>query len=342
MTDVAAPGGDLDELIELFFAARRSAKQSPHTTAAYRRDLAGITAHLPDVVGIERDLLRGAVLDATAMREAFGRFADTHANASVARCWSTWNQFFIHLVADGVISGNPMPAVRAPSRPRQAPKPLLARDNVDDTPEILLRSASQPRDNARDPWPEREVAVIAMLLLTGLRSAELLSLTLGSIVGRPEERRVQVTGKGGKARSVPMEEPLHALIQTYLASRRHRFRSGRIGVKAPLFVDLRGDPLRRGGLQYLVKSAMRAAAVNDLRSPGALVHALRHTYATRLAEDGASASEIMKLLGHGSLVTSQAYIDATANERREAAKANRTYRVLKELTGERTTTAIAQ
>jgi hypothetical protein len=77
-----------------------------------------------------------------------------------------------------------------------------------------------------------------------------------------------------------------------------------------LFVDASGITLQRGGLQYLVETAMRAAGVGDRRSPGALVHALRHTYATRLADDGATASEIMALLGHASLTTSQAYIDA--------------------------------
>jgi integrase/recombinase XerD len=59
-----------------------------------------------------------------------------------------------------------------------------------------------------------------------------------------------------------------------------------------------------------------------------MVHALRHTYATRLAEDGATATEIQALLGHESLNTSQGYIDATANETRQAARANRTYRVV--------------
>jgi integrase len=67
---------------------------------------------------------------------------------------------------------------------------------------------------------------------------------------------------------------------------------------------------------------------------GALVHALRHTFATRLAEDGATASEIQRLLGHASLNTSQGYIDATASEQRAAARANRTYRTLRDLAGE--------
>jgi site-specific recombinase XerD len=47
-----------------------------------------------------------------------------------------------------------------------------------------------------------------------------------------------------------------------------------------------------------------------------------------LAEDGATASEIQRLLGHASLNTSQGYIDATAEEQRAAARANRTYQTL--------------
>ncbi|HYH51880.1 MAG TPA: tyrosine-type recombinase/integrase, partial [Acidimicrobiia bacterium] len=57
-----------------------------------------------------------------------------------------------------------------------------------------------------------------------------------------------------------------------------------------------------------------------------------HTFATRLAEDGADATEIQALLGHESLNTSQAYIEATANRTRQAARANRTYRVVNQLT----------
>jgi site-specific recombinase XerD len=69
----------------------------------------------------------------------------------------------------------------------------------------------------------------------------------------------------------------------------------------------------------------------DRRARGALVHALRHTFATRLAEDGATATEIMNLLGHASLATSRAYINATAREHRQTARANRTYQALAQL-----------
>jgi len=305
----------------------RSLKDSPHTTAAYRRDLTSIVTIIADTLGRDVSAVDVDQLTAPMLRDAFGAFSTDHAKASITRCWSTWNQFLTFLVGEGVLPGNPMAAVPRPSRPKRAPKPLQG----EDTPERLLRSASQPRVNARRPWPERDLAVLATLLLTGARSAELLGLQVGSLTGPVGDRRIHVVGKGGKERSVPIEHPLDAVIASYLASRRHRLPSQRVGSRAALFVDTQGAPLRRGGLQYLVETALRAAGVGDRRSPGALVHALRHTFATRLAEDGANAAEIMALLGHASLNTSQAYIDAIAREQRKSAAANRTYAALGEL-----------
>lgn len=319
------------ELIDDFFAARRSKKASPHTTAAYQRDLAGILFLLADVHGVPTADLTGHHLARRPLREAFGRFSDTHASASVNRCWSTWNQFMTHLVAEEIVEGNPMAAIHRPARPERSPKPL----DGENTPEDLLQATLTPRENARHPWPERDLAVIATLLVTGLRSAELLALRINSIQGLPGERRIHViAGKGGQSRSIPIEESLHDIIESYLTTRRERLHRNRIGRTDPLFVDHRGEPLQRGGLQYLVKTTLQAGAISDRRRPGTLVHALRHTYATRLAEGGASASEIMALLGHKSLTTSQSYIEASTREQRQSTAATRTYRVLDDLSTE--------
>jgi integrase/recombinase XerC len=58
---------------------------------------------------------------------------------------------------------------------------------------------------------------------------------------------------------------------------------------------------------------------------------VRLAFTARLAEDRAGATEIQALLGHESLNTSQGYIDATANQTRQAARANRTYQTLENL-----------
>jgi site-specific recombinase XerD len=307
------------ELIDEFLAARATRKPSVHTLAAYRRDL-----HL--VVGLaEPAPLTVSDLSPRVLRGAFARFAASRSPASVSRAWSSWNAFFTFLVTEQVIPGNPMSAVDKPRTTALVPKPLRG----EDTPELLLRAVSTADDAQRDPWPERDVVVLALALCAGLRLSEMLALRVGSVSGRAGERRVEVAGKGGRPRTVPIESGLDAAVGRYLDSRRVRF--GRVASTAPLLVDRRGVALQRGGLQYLVRSCYRRAGVGDRVPRGAQLHALRHTFATRLAEDGANASEIMRLLGHASLVTSQSYIEVTAEQQRSAVQANRTNRVLSEL-----------
>ncbi|WP_222432336.1 tyrosine-type recombinase/integrase [Leekyejoonella antrihumi] len=308
----------------MFLAARAAAKPSPHTRAAYRRDLTGILAIIAHQAGGEFDEVTVEDLTPRVLREAFAAFAGTHAKASIGRAWSTWNQFFAFLVADGYRDGNPMAAVPKAHPRSTGPKPLTGTDTV----QRLLTSAALPRPDARNPWPERDLAVLATLLLTGLRSAELLCLKVSSITGGPGERRIRVVGKGSKARTVPIEDALQQVIDAYQASRREQFPAKRIGARSALFVDHHGKPLQRSGLQYLVATGLRAAGVADHRSPYALVHALRHTFATTLAQHGTSARELMTLLGHASMATSQNYIDATAVEQRAAAAANPMYQAL--------------
>jgi site-specific recombinase XerD len=304
------------DLVTEFLTARATRKPSEHTLQAYRRDLLSILI----LVDEEPTL---ADLSPRRLRTAFATFAAGRSPASVARAWSSWNSFFTFLVADQIIAGNPMSAVDKPRLTAPTPKPLRG----EDTPERLLDAVGQADDRQRDPWPERDGAVLALALCAGLRLSELLALRAGSFLGREGERRVEVAGKGGRPRTVPIEPELDAVVERYVDSCRVRF--GRVSPAAPLLVDRHGAPLRRGGLQYLVRSCYRRAGITDRVPRGAQLHALRHTFATRLAEDGANASEIMRLLGHASLATSQNYIEVTAAQERAAVRANRTNRALR-------------
>jgi site-specific recombinase XerD len=304
------------DLVAEFLAARAVRKPSEHTLAAYRRDLTSVL----DLAGPDVTL---SDLSPRLLRSAFAGFAAGRSPASVARAWSSWNAFFTFLVADQLVAGNPMSAVDKPRVAAPAPKPLRG----EDTPEKLLGAVGTADERQRDPWPERDLAVLALGLCAGLRLSELLALRAGSFAGRDGERRVEVAGKGGRPRMVPIEPELDAVVERYVDSCRVRF--GRVSPSAPLLVDRHGAPLRRGGLQYLVRSCYRRAGITDRVPRGAQLHALRHTFATRLAEDGANASEIMRLLGHASLATSQNYIAVTAAQERAAVRANRTNRALR-------------
>jgi site-specific recombinase XerD len=319
------PDFPVHQLRDEFLAARAVRKPSPHTLAAYRRDLDAVAALIADAVG-HSPALRD--LTPRVLRAAFARFAADRSPASVYRAWSTWNSFFVFLVADQRVEGNPMAAVDKPRVAPHSPKPLRG----DDTPERLIAAVGRA-DGAqqRHPWPERDVVVVALALCAGLRLAELLGLRVGDLGGRDGERRLDVLGKGGRARVVPVEPELDAVVRRYLESRARRFGARTVRPEGPLLVDRFGVPLRRGGLQYLVESCFRRAGVADRVPRGAQLHALRHTFATRLAEDGASASEIMRLLGHATLTTSQTYIDVTAAQQRAAVRSLRTNQALRGL-----------
>jgi site-specific recombinase XerD len=317
----------LHELIEEFFLARMPKKHSPHTLAAYRRDLDAISAQLVTVLGTEADHITIDQLDVKTLRRAFAAISHQSA-ATISRTWSTWNQLFTFLVAEQVIPGNPMAAIAKPRVPKSRPKAIAGDDSV----ERLLRVAARGR-SARDPWPERDFAVVVTLLTCGLRLSELLSLTIQSIDGAEGDRVIGVRGKGNKERTVPLEPEVESILVDYLESRLRRF-PGRLSVKDPLFVANSGEAMGRGGLQYLIEQLYREAGIRSKVPAGALVHALRHTFATSLARNGATGVELQRLLGHESLATTQRYVDATAREVRAAARSNEAYATLETISND--------
>ena len=192
--------GELGAAIDEFFLARAPRKHSAHTLAAYRRDFDAIVDRLALTLDRTPAELQIADLEIRNLRRAFAGIA--HQSAStIARTWSTWNQLFSFLVAEGVVAGNPMAAVDKPRVPKSRPKAITGDDSV----RLLLEVAARGRRGARNPWPERDFAVVVTLLTCGLRLSELLELTLRSIDGPAGERVIGVRGKGNKERTVPLE-----------------------------------------------------------------------------------------------------------------------------------------
>jgi site-specific recombinase XerD len=96
---------------------------------------------------------------------------------------------------------------------------------------------------------------------------------------------------------------------------------------APLFVGRDGERITRGTVQSRVRKAFRRAGPDAQPVRGALVHGLRHTYATELANSEVSVYALMKLLGHESMATSQR---CAAHETRAAAAQNPLYGIIRE------------
>ncbi len=298
---------------------------------AYRRDFDAIAALLTEGNPAE---LRIADITSDTVRVAFARFAHTHAPASIRRCWSTWNIICTYLYTADRIVANPMPLVGKPKVPKTLPK-ALPRSAISALLTAVARPAAKPRH--RD-WPERDLAIILTALLAGLRLSELVQLNVGDIRTVEDGSAViHVKGKGGKERSVPVEVQLLSVIEAYLTSRATRLPDNRTKgtgaltawpARSPLFVDVDGERMTTSMVQYRVKRAFGLAGTDAQPVEGALVHGLRHTYATELANADVNVYTLMKLLGHESMNTSQRYVTAAGNETRTAAALNPIYRLL--------------
>jgi site-specific recombinase XerD len=325
------------DAVDGWFLARSPRKDSPHTRAAYERDLAAICQAASNHLGRPVDELRVGDLTLRVLRNAFAAWSEGRAAATVRRAHSTWSGFFEYLVSEEYLAGSPMPGVAKPKAPRRLPKPF-AEDDAGRIVKVLTDSSVR----RRNPWPELDAAVVLTAMVTGVRAAELLAVNIGDVTRADGNERVRVLGKGDAERSVPIEPALLDVLGRYLHSRRERFpeTARQRGVdtpedpwawwrkRAPLFVDRSGERMQIGALQYLVELVYRDAGVNASRARGALVHALRHTAATRLVERGATAVELMDFLGHRSLSTSQGYLSATAASVRAAAARSPVYGLL--------------
>jgi len=79
----------LTRAMDAFFVARRPRKDSPHTSKAYATDLHAIGELLARAADTPVDQLTVDDLTVPRLRSAFADYADSHAKASINRCWST-------------------------------------------------------------------------------------------------------------------------------------------------------------------------------------------------------------------------------------------------------------
>ena len=223
-----------------------------------------------------------------------------------------------------------MPRVGRPARGKSLPKALPSGSVT----ALLAVLEDDPGPPGRSDWIERDRALILTSLLAGLRTEELLRATISDVRLTEDGAVMHVHGKGRKDRRIPVESVLVEAIQRYPNTRAAKFpRTTRRGSSptgglaawppaAPLFVGLDGQRLTRGALQYRVLRAFKRAGINGDRAKGALVHGLRHTFATELAEGKVSVYTLMNLPGHESISTSQGYVEAAGRETRAAAATN--------------------
>ncbi len=143
----------------------------------------------------------------------------------------------------------------------------------------------------------RDSAVLGLLYGAGLRISEALSIERHEAPTGATDI-VTDTGKGGKARSVPVIAPVQRAIARYLS-----LCPWPLPASGPLFIGAKGGALSPRIIQLAVAELRGALGLPETATP----HALRHSFATHLLGKGGDLRTIQELLGHASLSTTQIY-----------------------------------
>jgi integrase/recombinase XerD len=178
---------------------------------------------------------------------------------------------------------------RGKSGPRMAKRLPTVLDSEEET--RLL--ASVPLEENLPFSAYRKRVFIHLLLFTGLRVSEALSLSLDQVRLEADPPVVRVIGKGDKEREVPISPTLQAVLEGYLA-RRQRF----VRHENWLFSTAVGAPLTRTWAYTAVSEAIHGA---NIQKPAYGPHVLRHTFATRQLRAGIAPAIVKAWLGHEDL-----------------------------------------
>lgn len=238
------------------------------------------------------------------------------AATTVARRLSSVSGFFAFCQVRGDVVANPvprgLPTRRERNRPRQG-VPLVRR--VRQLPRILSPAEVDALTVALRTHRDR--AMVAAMVLGGLRRCEVLGLRLGDV--RAAERRLFIAeGKGGRQRLIPVSSRFFAELARYLeVERPPDAATDRVFVvlKGPH----RGQALSVRGLDQVLAGARGRAGLAH-----ATCHELRHTCLTRLREAGMALEAVQAQAGHASIESTRIYLhladDWLAAQYRKAAE----------------------
>ena len=279
---------------------------SPHTVAAYRRDLTRYTAFLAgrgigDPAGVTD-------ADVAAFLASLQAPVDGHKPLSVAsatRSLVAVRSLHGFAAAEGRTPANPAAAVRPPKAGRHLPKAL----------DIGQVQALLDVPDTGTPMGLRDAALLELLYGTGARVSEVLDLDVDDVTGllADPDAGLRLFGKGRKERLVPVGSYARRAVEAWLVRGRPSFAQSSSRPSPALLLNSRGQRLSRQSAYGVLQKAAEAAHLAVEVSP----HTLRHSFATHLLDGGADVRVVQELLGHASVTTTQIYTLVTVEHLRE-------------------------
>jgi integrase/recombinase XerC len=226
------------------------------------------------------------------------------APATTGRKLSALRSFYKFLVREDYVALNPFTGLPLPKKGSYLPAVL----SMNEVLQLLAAPHAMAKGVAKktvfDEYvPVRDTAILEVLYSTGMR--------VGELVGMQERQIdilsgiVNVLGKGKKERLCPLGRPAEMALQNALSMRSEVWNElGQQGrPREVVFLNKHGGPLTARSIERMVKKYVMYCGLKPTISP----HALRHSFATHLLDNGADLRSVQELLGHASLSTTQIY-----------------------------------
>ena len=297
------------ELLQAYFTQRlmHECNASPHTIANYRdtfRLLIGFAhRHLkkPPTALAMQDLDAAFVCRFLDHLEKDRGVSARSRNVRLAAIHSFFHYVALQEPALGALAQRVL-AIKS-KRHIKRPIDFLTRTEA----EALLAAPDQQTWLGR-----RDHALLLLALQTGLRLSEIIGLRCQDIA-LDSGPHVRCTGKGRKSRCVPLRKDTVTILRAWLRERNAQ-------PDTPLFPNLRGKPLSRDGVQYVLAKHVAAARQHcpSLKSKRVSPHVLRHSTAMDLLQCGVDRSVIALWLGHERMDTTQIYLHASLELKEKA------------------------
>jgi integrase/recombinase XerD len=271
-----------------YLTAERGA--SPHTVDAYNRDIIGFIKFLEESgLSLSDKPERSCIENYIGHMREFGK-----KTRSIVRSISALRGLFNFLLADGIISHNPLEDIEIPKYSPPIPEVLSEQEVIE-----LLNLTTGSKTSLRDRM------ILELLYATGLRVSELIKLKKSDI--NLEGGFVIASGKRSKERVVPLNIYSKDTIKAYLKEENPP--------GAYLLPNKRSGMLTRQAIWKIIRKYATKMAREHI-SP----HTMRHTFATHLLEGGADLRSVQILLGHEDISTTQIYTHVDSKRLREIHK----------------------
>lgn len=226
-----------------------------------------------------------------------------YSRTTISRKIAAIRTFYRYLYREKLINANPADNIKSPRKIKSLPK-FLSKDEINlifDT--IKTDTPSRFRDRT----------MLEILYVSGMRISELCSLNFEDL--NLENNEITVFGKGGKERIVLINNRARKFLTDYIENIRLKLNKDvNDSESSPVFINTVGFRLQQRSVHRSLARLVKNLKIQKNVSP----HVFRHSFATRLLENGADLRIVQELLGHASISNTQIYTHVSTERLKQA------------------------